>query len=153
MHPCGCRLLVTVSLTGGVKWELVLQDTQQSGAQIVTSGLCLCLPAWLPVCPQLMAVGIPVSFLAGAGICWGHLMYAWKTALKFKVLPDGVKPRTIHRFWSEFDVEVASRIGRVWDEEGVLDQTALEIAENVIKVCQQRSRHRRSCRQQLLPSL
>lgn len=110
-------------------------------AHIVKSSLCL--PAWLPVCPQLMAVGVPVSFLAGAGICWGHLMYAWKAALKFKVLPDGVKPRTIHRFWSEFNVEVASRIGRVWDEEGVLDQTALEIAENVLKVRQQRSRNMR----------
>jgi hypothetical protein len=81
-----------------------------------------------------MAVGVPVSFLAGAGICWGHLVYAWKAALKFKVLPEGVKPRTIHRFITEFDVEVASRIGRVWDAEGVLDQTALEVAENVLKV-------------------
>lgn len=85
-----------------------------------------------------MAVGVPVSCLLGAGICWGHLVYAWKAALKFKVLPEGVKPRTIHRFWTEFDVEVASRIGRVWDEEGVLDQTALDIAENVLKVRQQR---------------
>jgi hypothetical protein len=86
---------------------------------------------------QIMAVGVPVSCLLGAGICWGHLVYAWKAALKFKVLPEGVKPRTIHRFWTEFDVEVASRIGRVWDEEGVLDQTALDIAENVLKVRQQ----------------
>lgn len=83
---------------------------------------------------QLMAVGIPVSFLAGVGICWGHLVYAWRAALKFKVLPEGVKPRNIHRFWTEFDVEIASRIGRVWDVEGVLDQTALDVAENVLKV-------------------
>jgi hypothetical protein len=41
----------------------------------------------------------------------------------------------IHRFWTEFDVEIASRIGRVWDSEGVLDQTALDVAENVLKVC------------------
>jgi hypothetical protein len=81
-----------------------------------------------------MAVGVPVSFLAGGAICWWRLVYAWRAALKFKVLPEGVKPRTIHRFWSEFDVEVASRIGRVWDEEGALDETALCVAENVLKV-------------------
>jgi hypothetical protein len=81
-----------------------------------------------------MAVGVPTSFLAGGAICWARLVYAWRAALKFRVLPDGVKPRTIHRFWSEFDVEVASRIGRVWDDEGVLDQTALQLAENVLKV-------------------
>lgn len=81
-----------------------------------------------------MAAGVPVAFLAGAGLCWGHLVYAWKTALKFRVLPEGVKYRNIHRFWTEFDVEIASRIGRVWDAEGVLDQTALEVAENVLKV-------------------
>lgn len=84
---------------------------------------------------QLMAAGVPVAFLAGGGLCWGHLVYAWKTALKFKVLPEGVKFRNIHRFWTEFDVEIASRIGRVWDAEGVLDQTALDVAENVLKVC------------------
>lgn len=44
-----------------------------------------------------MAAGVPVAFLAGAGLCWGHLVYAWKTALKFKVLPEGVKFRNIHR--------------------------------------------------------
>lgn len=92
------------------------------------------LPHCPACCPQLMAIGVPISFLAGAGICWAHLVYAWKAALKFKVLPEGVKPRTIHRFWTEFDVEVASRIGRVWDVERVLDQTALEVAENVLKV-------------------
>jgi hypothetical protein len=82
-----------------------------------------------------MAVGVPVAFLGGGALCWGRLVYAWRAALKFKVLPEGIKPRNIHRFWTEFDVEVASRIGRVWDMEGTLDQTALEVAENVLKVC------------------
>ncbi|WIA28374.1 hypothetical protein OEZ86_010920 [Tetradesmus obliquus] len=81
----------------------------------------------------VMAVGVPVMFIVGAGICWLRLVYAWRTALKFKQLPAGVKPRSIHRFTSEFDVEVASRIGRVWDEDGVLDAAATEIAENVLK--------------------
>lgn len=81
-----------------------------------------------------MAVGVPVMFFVGGGICWAHLVYAWRTALKFKTLPPGVKPRNIHRFTSEFDVEVASRIGRVWDEEGVVDLTAMNLAENVLKV-------------------
>lgn len=85
---------------------------------------------------QVMAVGVPVCFFLGGGICWGHLVYAWKSALKFKNLPPGVKPRTIHRFTTEFDVEIASRIGRVWDEEGVFDPTALDLAENVLKVWQ-----------------
>jgi hypothetical protein len=90
------------------------------------------LPMSGPV--QVMAVGVPIAFVVGGGICWLRLVYAWRTALKFKQLPPGVKPRSIHRFTSEFDVEVASRIGRVWDEEGVLDATAKEIAENVLKV-------------------
>eukprot|EP00882_Tetradesmus_deserticola_P006573 GHRQ01006917.1.p1 GENE.GHRQ01006917.1~~GHRQ01006917.1.p1 ORF type:complete len:1485 (+),score=562.58 GHRQ01006917.1:723-5177(+) len=81
----------------------------------------------------VMAVGVPVMFVAGGGVCWMRLVYAWRTALKFKQLPPGVKPRSIHRFTSEFDVEVASRIGRVWDEEGVLDTAATEVAENVLK--------------------
>lgn len=94
------------------------------------------LPPHFAACSalQLMAAGVPVVFLAGGGLCWGHLVYAWKTALKFRVLPEGVKYRNIHRFWTEFDVEIASRIGRVWDVEGALDQTALEVAENVLKV-------------------
>jgi hypothetical protein len=55
---------------------------------------CRCIAAHFL---QLMAAGVPVAFLAGAGLCWGHLVYAWKTALKFKVLPEGVKFRNIHR--------------------------------------------------------
>jgi hypothetical protein len=88
----------------------------------------------MPVFTQVMSVGVPVMFIVGGGICWLRLVYAWRTALKFKQLPPGVKPRSIHRFTSEFDVEVASRIGRVWDEDGVLDAAATEIAENVLKV-------------------
>lgn len=88
----------------------------------------------LAVLAQVMAAGVPVMFIVGAGICWLRLVYAWRTALKFKQLPAGVKPRSIHRFTSEFDVEVASRIGRVWDEDGVLDAAATEIAENVLRV-------------------
>jgi len=81
-----------------------------------------------------MAVGVPVMFAVGGGLCWWRLVYAWQTALKFKHIPAGVKPKSIHRFMSEFDVEIASRIGRVWDEDGVPDPTALELAENVLKV-------------------
>lgn len=83
---------------------------------------------------QVMAAGIPVFFFLGGGICWAHLVFAWRSALKFKVLPPGVKPRSIHRFSTEFDVEIASRIGRIWDEEGVMDSAALDLAENVLKV-------------------
>lgn len=86
------------------------------------------------LCLQVMAAGIPVFFCLGGGICWAHLVYAWRSALKFRTLPAGVKPRTIHRFSTEFDVEIASRIGRIWDEEGVLDAAALDLAENVLKV-------------------
>lgn len=98
----------------------------------VANMLPMCfLSPWL----QLMAAGVPVAFLGGGALCWGRLVDAWRAALKFKVLSEGVKPRNIHRFMTEFDVEVASRIGRVWDVEGTLDQTALEVAENVLKVC------------------
>jgi hypothetical protein len=104
--------------------------------QIPTMCHMLDMVAVPPVSPllQLMAVGVPVAFLGGGAVCWGRLVYAWRAALKFKVLPEDVKPRNIHRFLTEFDVEVASRIGRVWDVEGTLDQTALEVAENVLKV-------------------
>lgn len=81
-----------------------------------------------------MAVGVPLACIFGGGVCWARLMHAWRAALKFRNYMPGVRPRSIHRFLSEFDVEIASRIGRVWDEDGTLDPTALELAENVLKV-------------------
>ncbi len=82
---------------------------------------------------QVMAVGVPLACVFGGGVCWVRLVYAWRTALKFRGLEPGIKPRLIHRFLTEFDVEVASRIGRVWDEEGVPDPTSLDLAEDVLK--------------------
>ena len=42
--------------------------------------------------------------------------------------------RRIYIFASDTDVEVISRIGRVWDEDDQLDPAALDLAENIIKV-------------------
>ncbi len=35
---------------------------------------------------------------------------------------------------SDYAVEVAARVGRVFDEDGVVDPAAIDIAENVLKV-------------------
>jgi len=75
-----------------------------------------------------------LAFAAGWGITYVRLWYAWKCALCFKVVQPGVKPRSLHHFWDDYAVEVAARIGRVFDEDGISDPVALDIAENVLKV-------------------
>lgn len=90
------------------------------------------VPNFLP--SQLMAGGLPVVFFGGMAAMYLRLYCAWRTALKFSRLGPGVKPRSIHTFWDDFDVEVAARIGRIFDAEGNnMDPAALDIAENVLK--------------------
>jgi hypothetical protein len=81
-----------------------------------------------------MAGGVPVAFLGGMAVMYARLHYAWRTALKFTNFGPGIKPRSVHTFLDDFDVEVAARIGRVFDEEGgSWDPAALDIAENVLR--------------------
>jgi hypothetical protein len=88
---------------------------------------------------QLMAVGVPISFLVGAGLVYLRLVMAWRTGLKFREWVPGINPRRIHRFAEDFDCEVAARcLMRAWvggdAEEGAVDPVALDLAENVLKV-------------------
>lgn len=81
-----------------------------------------------------MAGGVPVAFFGGMAAMYARLYYAWRTALPFARLGPGVKPRSIHVFFNDFDVEVAARVGRVFDSEGAnFDPSALDVAENVLK--------------------
>jgi len=81
-----------------------------------------------------MAGGVPIVFLGGMGVMYARLWYAWRIALKFKHVDPAMKPRSIHTFFDDFDVEVAARIGRVFDSEGAYcDPGALDLAENVLR--------------------
>ncbi len=80
-------------------------------------------------------MGVPFAFMGSAAAAYWQIWRLWLAGLKFRnVDVSAVKPRTIHRFSTDFDVEVASRVGRVWDEDFNLDQRAVDIAENVLKV-------------------
>ncbi len=39
----------------------------------------------------------------------------------------------MHRFNDDKEVEIASRIGRVWDEEGNVDPQCLDLAEIILR--------------------
>jgi hypothetical protein len=81
-----------------------------------------------------MAGGVPVAFLAGMAAMYARLYCAWRVALKFAHADPAVKPRAIHTFFDDFDVEVAARIGRVFDAEGANDDpAALDVAEGVLR--------------------
>lgn len=81
-----------------------------------------------------MACGLPTAFLVGMGAMFIRLYYAWRAALKFAAAEPGVRPRSVHTFFDDFDVEVASRIMRVFDAEGVpCDPAALDAAETVLR--------------------
>lgn len=81
-----------------------------------------------------MAGGLPISFLVGMGAMFIRLFCAWRVALKFAAAEPGTRPRSVHTFFDDFDVEVASRIMRVFDAEGVpCDPAALDAAETVLK--------------------
>jgi hypothetical protein len=81
-----------------------------------------------------MAGGVPVAFLGGMAAMYGRLYYAWRVALKFAHADPAIKPRSIHTFFDDFDVEVAARIGRVFDVEGNNnDPGALDVAEGVLR--------------------
>ena len=83
---------------------------------------------------QLMAGGVPVAFLAGMGGMYWRLHHAWRTALKFANADPAARPRSIHTFFDDFDVEVAARIGRVFDAEGApADPAALDVTEAVLR--------------------
>ncbi len=41
--------------------------------------------------------------------------------------------KRVHRFSDEKDVEVVARVGRVWDEDGNVDQQALDLAEVILR--------------------
>ena len=118
-------------------WRPGMQECALSHNQSHSSAL-ICSPYCLPPRPhtraQLMAFGVPLAFFGGMAVMYARLHYAWRTALKFTNFGPGVKPRSIHTFLDDFDVEVAARIGRVFEEEGAnWDPAALDIADNVLR--------------------
>ena len=75
-----------------------------------------------------------MAFFAGMAGMYARLYFAWRSALPFAKLGPGIKPRSLHVFLDDFDVEVAARIGRVFDAEGAnSDPAVLDVAENVLK--------------------
>jgi hypothetical protein len=81
-----------------------------------------------------MAGGVPVAFFGCMAAMYARLYYGWRVAFRFARLGPGVKPRSLHTFFDDFDVEVAARVGRVFDVEGAnFDPGALDVAENVLK--------------------
>ena len=80
-----------------------------------------------------MHYGLGPAFALGALAAYARLWYIWAVALRFRAWAPGVKYKSIFKFDSDFDVEVASRVARVWDEDGNLDPVAIELAETVIK--------------------
>ena len=81
-----------------------------------------------------MAGGLPVAFLGGMAAMYARLYHAWRVALKFAAAPPDARPRRVHRFLDDLDVEVAARVGRVLDPDGVpCDAGALDAAEAVLR--------------------
>jgi len=85
------------------------------------------------VLTKSMHYGLGPAFALGCLAAYLRLWYMWAVALRFRAWTPGVKYKSIFKFDSDFDVEVASRVARVWDEDGGLDPVAIELAETVIK--------------------
>eukprot|EP00967_Tisochrysis_lutea_P069085 scaffold90712_cov20-Tisochrysis_lutea.AAC.2 len=67
--------------------------------------------------------GTGMSFNGG---CLWHLCRALHV--------EGMNLACARRFNNSFEVELASRVDRVWDEDGNLDAAALDLGEAVLKV-------------------
>ncbi|PNH07141.1 Tiny macrocysts protein B, partial [Tetrabaena socialis] len=82
-----------------------------------------------------MAYGIPAVFF-GAGLAGAiRLYYFFRITLKFQVLQQqpNLYSKRVHRFADEKEVEICTRITRVWDEDGVVDPACLDLAETVVR--------------------
>jgi hypothetical protein len=80
-----------------------------------------------------MFYGIAPAFLLGGMVAFVRLGYFFRVALRFARWNTDTKSRSIFKFASETDVEVASRVMRVWDEDNIPDPAALDLGELVIK--------------------
>jgi hypothetical protein len=91
--------------------------------------------------PQALWYGMIPIFLLGGAMAYARLHYMWKIAMKFKhEWREGVRFKDVHRFREAYDVEIVSRVMRVWEEDDeTLDPEALDLAETIYKVG---SRHR-----------
>lgn len=80
-----------------------------------------------------MFYGIAPAFFLGGTVAFVRLGYFFRIALRFARWNTDLKSRTIFKFVSETDVEVVSRVMRVWDEDLIPDPAALDLGELVIK--------------------
>lgn len=81
-----------------------------------------------------MFYGIAPAFFLGGLAAFVRLGYFFRVALRFAHWNTDIKSRKVMKFASETDVEVASRVMRVWDEDHIPDPAALDLGELVIKV-------------------
>ncbi|GIL79405.1 hypothetical protein Vretimale_18290 [Volvox reticuliferus] len=101
---------------GFIQWETENYET----AKIITNS---------------MLYGLPVVFF-GAGLLGAiRLYYFFRVALKFQIMQQqpNMYSKRVHRFSDDKEVEVCSRIARVWDEDGNLDQQCLDLAETILR--------------------
>ncbi|GLI68263.1 hypothetical protein VaNZ11_012618, partial [Volvox africanus] len=101
---------------GFIQWEAENYET----AQIITNS---------------MLYGLPVVFF-GAGLLGAiRLYYFFRVALKFQIMQQqpNMYSKRVYRFSDDKEVEVCSRIARVWDEDGNLDQQCLDLAEVILR--------------------
>ena len=75
-------------------------------------------------------------FLLGGALAYARLYYMWSVAMKFKKeWREGMRYKDVYRFREPYDVEIVSRVMRVWEEDDeTLDPDALDLAETVYKV-------------------
>lgn len=75
---------------------------------------------------------LPAFLLCGLG-AFGRLTYFFRVGLRFRLLKPDQKSRLLYKFSSDTDVEVISRVLRVWDEDKVPDPLALDLGEVILK--------------------
>ncbi|KAG2422329.1 hypothetical protein HXX76_016114 [Chlamydomonas incerta] len=82
-----------------------------------------------------MSYALPFVFF-GSGLAAAlRLYYFFRVALKFQILQQqpNLYSKRVHRFSDDKDVEIASRVARVWDEDGNTDPQLLDLAEVIIR--------------------
>eukprot|EP00198_Chlamydomonas_reinhardtii_P011170 XP_001700507.1 predicted protein [Chlamydomonas reinhardtii] len=82
-----------------------------------------------------MSYALPFVFFGSGLAAAMRLYYFFRVALKFQILQQqpNLYSKRVHRFADDKDVEVASRVARVWDEDGNTDPQLLDLAEVIIR--------------------
>ncbi|GAX73194.1 hypothetical protein CEUSTIGMA_g647.t1 [Chlamydomonas eustigma] len=100
--------------TGAVYWDFQNYDT----AKLITN---------------IMFYGMLPMFFLGGLAAFLRLSYFFKIGLRFRNLDPNQKSKKLYKFSSDTDVEVISRVLRVWDDDHIPDPDALALGETIIK--------------------